>query len=221
MSKPNLRLIGDVHGNIEQYMTIARGAEYSIQLGDLGFDYSLLQTDFSPEFHRVLAGNHDNYESVDGNFVNQTPHFLGDFGVLHVPKVGDVFFVRGGRSIDHRHRTLGLDYWPDEELSHARANEAFELYKNARPDLVISHECPRSVIRHVSSFDYFDGAPVVPSFTANLLQEMLDAHRPSVWYFGHYHKRYMRTINGTEFNCLEELEHCDIYDLKSDGDINK
>ena len=221
MPKPNLRLIGDAHGKLGQYIGLARDADFSIQLGDLGFDYSLLNDDFSPEFHRVLAGNHDNYESVDGVFVNQTPHFLGDFGLLQVPGVGEVFFVRGGRSIDYRHRTLGLDYWPEEELSHVRANEALELYRSARPDFVVSHECPRSVIRHVSSLDHFDGAPLVPSFTANLLQEMLDAHRPSVWYFGHWHKRWMRTINGTEFNCLDELECCDIYDIKSDGDINK
>ena len=35
-----IRFIGDVHGDIPNYVKIANEAEYSIQVGDLAFDYS-------------------------------------------------------------------------------------------------------------------------------------------------------------------------------------
>jgi len=207
--KPNLRIIGDVHGNIKKYKSLAEKAEFSIQLGDLGFDYSLLENNFSSNIHKVLAGNHDNYEQRDGVFINQTKHFLGDYGVIQVPNIGDIFFVRGGRSIDAASRVLGVDYWSEEELSYEQANKAIELYKRVEPDFVVSHECPESVINYVSNFDsYF----VKPSFTAKLLQAMLDEHKPKVWFFGHHHKRFLKVIDNTEFNCLDELECCDIYE---------
>lgn len=217
--KPNLRIIGDVHGNIKKYKNLAEKADFSIQLGDLGLDYSLLKHNFSPKFHKVLAGNHDNYERVDGVFVNQTAHFLGDYGVINVPKIGDIFFVRGGESIDAKYRMLGVDYWKDEELSHKEANDALELYKQVKPDFVISHECPESIIDYVSNLGTYDGKPIKPSFTAKLLQNMLEINRPKLWFFGHHHKRWLKVIEGTEFNCLDELECCDMYDYAVNGEI--
>ena len=211
--KPNLRLIGDVHGNIKKYKSLAEKADFSIQLGDLGFDYSSLGANFSPKIHKVLAGNHDNYEQRDGVFINQTEHFLGDYGVVQVPKIGDIFFVRGGRSIDASSRVLGVDYWPEEELSYIQSNNALELYKKIKPNFVISHECPESVINYISNFE---SILVKPSFTAKLLQAMWEEHKPDVWFFGHYHKRLMKVIDNTEFNCLDELECCDIYEHSSE-----
>ena len=216
--KPNLRLIGDVHGNIKRYKYLAEKAEFSIQLGDLGFDYSLLDENFSPKFHKVLAGNHDNYERVDGVFVKQTAHFLGNYGIINVPNIGEIFFVRGAESIDAKYRMLGVDYWKDEELSYKDANDALELYKQVKPNFVISHECPESIINYVSNLGTFEGNPIKPSFTAKLLQNMLEVHRPKIWFFGHHHKRWMKVIDDTEFNCLDELECCDMYDYAVNGE---
>ena len=39
MTKPYLRIIGDVHGHYDRYVKLAKKARHSIQLGDLGFDY--------------------------------------------------------------------------------------------------------------------------------------------------------------------------------------
>jgi len=38
-----ITFIGDVHGRIPEYLDLIKDCEYSIQLGDMGFDYSLLK----------------------------------------------------------------------------------------------------------------------------------------------------------------------------------
>jgi len=209
------RIIGDVHGKLRRYIEIASVVDYSLQIGDLGFDYAPINV-LNPENHRVLGGNHDNYE-VDpesGEFVVQTKHFLGDFGVHVVPGVCEFFYVRGGNSIDRKYRTFGLDWWPQEELNSRQANEALEKYKEIKPAFIVTHECPVSVIDFVSTMP--PDAGILPSFTAKLLEAMLDYHRPKLWIFGHHHKFTDITIQETRFICLPELGYIDIPENFSD-----
>lgn len=210
MKKSCLRLIGDVHGNISKYISLAEEVDFSIQLGDMGFDYTEISQKLSPNFHKILAGNHDNYTRSGEKFVNQTPHFLGNYGNLKT-SFGDFFFVRGGFSIDYKSRTPGVDWWSDEEISQQQANCCLELYEETKPYFVISHECPESIIKYVSTFSEFNGEIIKPSFTSLLLQKLFDIHQPAVWFFGHHHRSWIKVINETEFNCLNELEFCDIY----------
>lgn len=204
MKNPWLRLIGDAHGKYEQYYEWAKDAEYSIQLGDLGFDYSILDK-LDATKNKVLGGNHDSYLEHNGVFIKQTPHFLGDFGVHTIPDLEDVFFVRGGYSIDKNQRTEGFDWFYQEQLSTVRMHEALQLYKEKQPNFVITHECPVEVIEYVSGIRLWDGEPIRPSKTAHLLQSMFEECQPKLWVFGHHHKRWTKKINGTEFICLEEL----------------
>ena len=64
------RVISDVHGKFDKYISIAKQAEYTIQIGDMGFTYDALNK-LDHEKHRVLAGNHDNYHCVDDKFIFQ------------------------------------------------------------------------------------------------------------------------------------------------------
>lgn len=205
MTKPYLRLIGDVHGKMKEYIPLAEQAENTIQLGDLGFSYNALTKFLDPVKHRVLGGNHDNYEVVDDRFHNQPPHFLGDYGVHNVPGVGDFFFVRGGNSIDKAQRTEGYDWWPGEQISYAVAMKAIEEYTKIQPELMLSHECPTSIIDMLAGFKTWDGEPILPSMTANVLEQMFEQHKPLLWVFGHHHKAFDMVIEGTRFVCLPEL----------------
>lgn len=204
-----LRLIGDVHGKISSYLELAGGADMSLQVGDLGFVYKGIEK-LSPESHRVLAGNHDNYATEDGRFFRQTSHFLGDYGTHNFPGVGDIFFVRGGRSIDRDTRTPMFDWWPEEELSADKRHEALLEYIRLKPDIVVTHECPASIIGHVSRISTWNGMPIEPSETSRLLDSMFEAHSPKLWVFGHYHNSWRCKLLGTEFRCLDELEHFDL-----------
>jgi DNA repair exonuclease SbcCD nuclease subunit len=199
--KPYLRIIGDIHGRDKKHIRFASPATYSIQVGDLNFRYDSLAR-LDPAFHKVIAGNHDNYTVQDGKFVKQTPHFLGDYGIHKIDGITDIFFVRGGRSIDKEDRTEGRDWWPDEQLNYHTACAALDLYKELKPDVVISHECPEQIIDSVVSFNTYRGEILRPSMTAVLLGMMFEYHQPKHWFFGHFHVSWNGNVNGTNFRCL-------------------
>lgn len=202
-----LRFISDIHGHMDHYLKLLDKADYSIQVGDLGFDYIDLHSVDSTR-HRVLGGNHDNYSvsQVDGHdmFFKQTEHFLGNFGAIQFPHFPEFFFIRGEHSIDWRNRCAGVDWWPDhEELNYSQMRDCLDLYKSLKPDYVVSHGCPESVIPYVKRVDYWDGELIRPSRTAILLEACLKVHRPRIWVMGHFHVNLDKKINGTRFICME------------------
>lgn len=194
----NFRIIGDVHGQYGRYHRLLRKAQSTLQVGDFGFEYATLSA-IDAGRHRVLAGNHDNYDEV-GNW----PHFLGNHGVYTVDGFGDVFFIRGGLSIDRHARIEGVSWWGAEELSMAECYAALAEYQRVRPHFVVSHSCPRSVVPHVT-----ESLRIIPSRTNQLLEQMFAAHQPHRWVFGHFHKSWSKPIKGTMFTCLNTLECLD------------
>lgn len=218
MPKPKtayLRIIGDVHGKHDKYVHLASQAEYSLQIGDLGFDYSYVDRNLDYHNHKVIGGNHDNYTKRDGQFIKQPAHFLKDFGLWSVPGVEPVFYVRGGYSIDREMRVEGRDWWPDEELTYSRCMEAVDCYLTLRPKLVVAHCCPESIIP-ICPFRRLSGyAPIINTRTDAMLEEMYRQHQPDMWIFGHYHidwdHTHTRPETGhkTRFICLNELSYKD------------
>ena len=197
-------LIGDIHGNTEMYLNIVAKHERTIQLGDLGFNYEFLNAVDSTK-HRVIAGNHDNYWQMDSY-----PHFLGDFGELMLEGLPKIFFCRGGRSIDKESRTLGINYFPEEEFDLRQCNDAIDAYNGC--EVMLSHECPTVVMEQILASKK-DDRNIDPSVTSHLLQRMFDLHRPNLWVFGHHHKSFTQVIDGCKFVCLNEFETARIQDL--------
>jgi predicted phosphodiesterase len=193
-----LTIIGDVHGKYKNYHEIIQKKDcypYTVQLGDFGFNYEILK-DVDPQCHKIVAGNHDNYDQII-NF----PHYLGDYGLF---KLGDVefFFYRGAYSIDHKTRTIGIDWWQNEQLSIDEFNKAMELYANIKPNIVITHDCPSSMVTTMLRPDQ----RVYQNMTGWALNELLHIHQPDIWIHGHYHVSKKTTYGKTKFICLNELE---------------
>ena len=197
--KTNLRLIGDVHGHYEHYHQLLRKARSSVQVGDFGFDYMTLRG-VDARRHKILGGNHDNYDDMEN-----WPHFLGNYGVHTVEGFGDLFFVRGGISIDRHLRIEGHDWWKAEELDMNECYSALLEYENVKPDFVVTHECPSTIVPYVT-----ESSLTTPSRTKQLLERMFAVHQPDSWVFGHYHRSWDATIDGTHFTCLDELECLDL-----------
>jgi hypothetical protein len=201
-----LRFIGDVHGHIPRYVALCREAEHTVQVGDLGFrrHYAEVIAQLDGARHRFIPGNHDDYSFLP-------PHALGDFGVHRAADV-EMFFVRGAFSIDRKYRTPGLNWWAEEELSPQRLAEAIALYRNVKPSLMVTHDCPMSITRFVGDPDVlrsFGFLEEPRTRTQVALQTMLEAHQPARWIFGHYHRNITFQTEGVTFTCLAELATLD------------
>ena len=208
-----LRIIGDVHGFYDAYIPIAQEADYSLQVGDMGFDYRPIEI-LDGYHHKFIMGNHDNYD-------NHPLNALTLWGNDGFSKAGFRFFyVRGGFSIDWRLRQsnylkTGLkSYWDNEELSMEEMYQCLLYYKQTKPDFVITHECPRSISKRVGDNEILRRFGYNPETfstrTSELLEAMFQAHQPKRWIFGHYHRDWNDEINGTHFTCLDELSYMDM-----------
>ena len=203
------KIIGDVHSNFKNYQILIESAPFSICVGDVGFNYDYLIDNIDPLAHRFIAGNHDNYDIID-----TVPHFLGDYGEVKTP-IGNVFFVRGAFSIDGKVRAIKdkvlneKTFWPEcEELSYSQALQAFEYYKQLKPKMIISHECPFGILPYLTmkhmtkNFGYKHEN--LRTLTNNLLQCMLEYNAPKIHCFGHYHQKWYKMINNTLFICVKD-----------------
>lgn len=220
-----LRVIGDVHAQIEQadlftrearpYLEIIADAPYSIQLGDMGDreTYEQLVALVDAGRHRFFPGNHEYYDGLP-------PHSLGDFGPVHWGGV-DFFFVRGAWSNDREllvqlGREEGKTLWfEQEELTDEQMHAALVEYLRARPRIVLSHDAPTHVARlawqHSRRFSPPNPkAAFCASRTTDLLERFLENHRPRLWLFGHHHRDWRYMEGGTVFVCVGELSYVDI-----------
>lgn len=197
-----ITLIGDVHGKYDRYHKIIRKKDYfpfTIQLGDFGFKYETLKN-VDPDHHKIIGGNHDNYSQIV-----DIPHYLGDFGNYRLNKV-KFFYYRGAYSIDRMYRTIGIDWWPEEENKIEVFMQARELYRKTKPKIVLTHDCPEFLIPHYIGFE----SRIFQNTTSWALQEFFNIHEPDLWIHGHYHLSRTTKFGNTTFMCLNELETCSI-----------
>jgi len=205
-----IRFIGDVHGSPkngkwDSYLDLIDDIPNSVQIGDLGFAYYFLQDEkIDSDKHKFFGGNHDNYD-----LIFKSPHSLDDFGMVTLGDV-DFYYVRGAFSVDHWWRVPMVNIWPNEELSIGQFETAQRDYENAKPDLMVTHDCPNVVRDKILSDGGGIGYGKIKTTTGQGLQNMLDSHRPAVWIFGHWHMDLKFEIDGVEFIGLKELGHIDI-----------
>lgn len=185
-------IIGDVHSHVAKYAQIVERAKVdTLQVGDFGLkeSHEWHAKNIDSAHHKILFGNHD-----DTTYLG-APHSLGDWCFL---EESNIFCVRGAASIDRNSRTVGIDWWDDEEINNKTARELLEVYKEVKPRIVISHDAPVFVRREL--FRYRD-----VTRTASYLEGIFVEHQPSLWIFGHHHERKDKIIKGTRFVCLEAL----------------
>jgi Icc-related predicted phosphoesterase len=213
------RIIGDIHGKIYDYRSYAlvtgiRGRqivqpERSIQVGDFGIGFFSSfwhekEIEWQKEHpqHRFIRGNHD-----DPVKCFEMPGWISD-GMTE----DGVMYVGGAWSIDHAWRTPGKDWWPDEELSYEQLENMIDIYRDYKPRVMITHDCPTSVAweMFLSKGLGLGDNRQIKTRTGEALQAMFEMHQPELWVFGHWHNTRKQEINGTTFQCLGELDHIDV-----------
>ena len=194
----SITLIGDVHGKYEHYHKIVRQTErhpYTLQIGDFGFKYDTLKNVDSTR-HLILPGNHDHYDTCYNH-----PHFLGDYGYTSLNRI-DFFYYRGAYSIDRQYRTIGIDWWENEQVNIDQFMKARELYRDIKPEVMITHDCPQDIALQMLE----PGQRVYENITSWALQELYNIHQPKLWFFAHWHRSVKIQHGNTQFVCLNELE---------------
>jgi len=202
-------IIGDVHGKYLKYLdilnditkyTIKSDNFESIQIGDFGFkkqhDWFIDNIDYNK--HKILFGNHDYYPYL------KLEHSLGDYGTKNIIDINNnnkkIFWYRGSLSIDKWARVDGRDWFPNEEITgYEYINTIIDFYEKEKPDIVISHNCPKSITEYINGVIY-------DSLTNQVLESLFETHQPEKWIFGHHHKSINLVNNNTNFICLNELE---------------
>jgi hypothetical protein len=163
----------------------------TLQCGDFGIGFPGIELPDLGSNHRIFRGNHD-----DPSAALEHPAFLPDWGVWN-----SVFYVSGADSIDHTSRTMGIDWWPDEQLSHETLIEVIEEYSKITPKIVASHDCPQSVLLEMKGDRAFGR-----SRTRMALQAMLEINSPDLWVFAHHHKTWTGKVLECRFRALNIME---------------
>ena len=205
-----IQLVGDIHGHFGKFQKIIENFNgTTIQLGDLGIGFpqkiinpAYVFDNTQPYTINILTnfidngswfyirGNHDS-----PNLCRKYKNYLGEYGIFK-----NLFFVSGAWSIDREFRKENVDWWADEELSINQLHEMLDLYEKTKPEIVISHECPSRILKHLHS-------RIISTRTGQALDGMLEIHVPNAWYFGHHHKSFQMTYeNKCHFQCLNSNE---------------
>lgn len=162
-----------------------------------GFDDGLISLGKIDPKDRFFHGNHDDPEKCKAE-----PNYLGRFGVT---KEG-VYFVSGAFSVDAFNRTIGISWWNNEQLDHAEFEEALQLYSDTKPEVMATHDCPRSLYPYMLNATNRANGPIYENTTSWFLEKLLDIHKPKVWIFGHWHEHVDTEIGGVRYVCVAELQ---------------
>lgn len=195
-----IRIIGDVHGKVKQFLELLEPDKLNIQVGDLSInigDYLTIDN-YIKKYAiqlRVVMGNHDNYQNVQ--FFNN--FLLRGLGTMN-KQIG---YFSGAYSIDKHLRVENVNWFKEEELNYSEINERIKILINQNPTIMISHDCPQSICEQ--EFGFTD-----KTMTRQALELIKNEITPHFWFYGHHHKSSTITVNGTQFICLSELEFCDI-----------
>jgi Icc-related predicted phosphoesterase len=205
-----LRFIGDIHGKYSRYISVAREAEETVQIGDFGIgfpgDISAHADRVAEEFrksgnHSFIRGNHDNPAAC-----RTATGWIPDG---HVDPRG-IMYVGGAWSIDQQFRTVGVDWWEDEELSSGELEKVMTKYCEVRPRIMVTHDAPHDIAGDIFFGPRFAYKSQYRTRTASYLQMMFDEHQPELWIFGHWHETLCHVQGNTRFHCIGELDYLDV-----------
>jgi hypothetical protein len=221
MSK--LRVISDIHGCIDNrirfndlpsYIELCQELwpdDYSVQLGDMGFQYQSITNSLDPSKHVFIKGNHDDHDE------KECPNALGRYGLCELGPF-NFFYVCGGFSIDCKQRIANeiltgvKSWWKSEELTQAEGLACLELYEKVKPEVVLSHECPASISYILGNPDImqaFGWKKDLVTSTQELMEQMIKIHKPKLWLNAHYHVDRKIKYHNTIFICQAERRFLD------------
>lgn len=155
-------------------------------------DTMIYWCDGNHEDHSVLVQDssiHRMYENVN---------FCSRGSILKLLDGRVVMFVGGADSIDKAWRTIGHDWFPEENITQEQMWQLLNYC--GRVDIVISHTCPLE-------FDIEGNEGKRNDANRQALSVVLSKYKPSQWFFGHWHKNKKGKYGDTYWECLDYPKH--------------
>ena len=141
-------------------------------------------------------GNHEDHEMLlqaKDNELYPNVHYQPRGSTMRLPDGRQVLFFGGALSIDKSTRKWGIDWFPEEQISHSQIHN---LDVEGKVDIVISHTCPREF--EMTGYDM-----KVNDCNRMALSYILQIYQPSLWYFGHWHRYTTGFYKGCRWTCLD------------------
>lgn len=240
-----IAIIGDNHGDSVRYRKLmkrlsAKGVKVVIFVGDKG----VWRTD---RYHHLvnneavrlniavlfIDGNHEDHPFLLSWPVNE--HGLGvvpetelEPRMFYLPRglvfevAGTSFIALGGaHSIDHTYRTVGLDWFEEEDITQDDVDRALKNLAESGPvDVMLSHDIPAGV-----AFDHpSHGRPLSVisqsrnAWNSECLRAVLNAAEPAYLFCGHWHKRM--SLSARAGQTIVEVLDCNAQTSSGTGHIN-
>lgn len=209
--------VGDLHGDLTCAFNIIDVAQQNacdqiVQVGDWGFLWPnknqtaelssyLVERDIKMRF---CDGNHDWHPRLrqlrpcDDNVApNITYQPRGS--LFEDSEETRFVFLGGAPSIDYRGRTEHVSWWPEEVITEADVNVAL-AWKGRRIDVLVTHDCGYQIegFKESSDMSFFYRAIESRDSIRRVIEEL----RPTMQVHGHYHHRYVKTIDSTKIQGL-------------------
>lgn len=146
---------------------------------------------------RWCDGNHEDHWSLRDRTTDElAPNiFYMPRGSTYTLDDGrTIMFFGGADSIDKYYRTVGYDWFPEEVIRYAD----FENLPECDVDIFITHTCPNALKNDMLRHD--ERKKNDPSNAA--LSELWNIYKPSLWFFGHWHKYVEGVMMGTKWYAL-------------------
>jgi len=113
---------------------------------------------------------------------------------LKLPDNRIVLFMGGADSTDKNVRTPYLDWFPEELISEGDIRSL----PDCKVDIVISHTCPEEFKINMQY--------VINDPSRKCLSYVLERYKPSLWYFGHFHKVQSGFDNDCRWYAMNKAE---------------
>ena len=211
--------MGDIHGEWHRFNLIVDSIKPSIilQTGDFGYWPSMDKHSLShiklPRGTKLYwaDGNHEDHWRL--NEVKHDKKGLAEVAknIFHVKRGSvinlngyKIMFVGGAESFDKHLRKIGYDWFPEESISN-KDMETIMAY-DGKVDIVVSHTAPGFVADEMNVRFWTDAHR---TSTETALEQVFEKFRPIQWFYGHFHIRKMKVIQGCRFDCLNMIDYVD------------
>jgi hypothetical protein len=185
MSK--ILICGDIHGRFGYFKRVLEQEkpDLAICLGEWGYWLQCW-----PDMKAIkpkcpvywIDGNHERFDMLNRRTSDEiAPNiFYKPRGTVELINGKNVLFMGGAFSIDYKYRTVGFDYFPDDELvTQADINK---IPKGVKVDIVCSHTAP-------NMFSILDPEreKMFPDQSRYYLDIVLKKYQPAQWWMAHWH----------------------------------